>query len=137
MPSDCCPDLRHIRRVFGVDLTTLVKACNTVRPFVVDSCVKEIENRGLHVEGLYRVCGFADDVEALKLRLESESDHADIFLRQCDDVHVITGVLKMYFRVLPVPLITFDTYPLFMSAISKLSRLDFAFLFFLIALLRP
>lgn len=46
VPSDCCPDLSHIRRVFGVDLTTLVKACNTVRPFVVEFCVKEIENRG-------------------------------------------------------------------------------------------
>lgn len=46
VPNDCCPDLSHIRRVFGVDLTTLVKACNTVRPFVVEFCVKEIENRG-------------------------------------------------------------------------------------------
>ncbi|KAI1305328.1 N-chimaerin [Halotydeus destructor] len=119
VPADCCPDLRHIRRVFGVDLTTLVKACNTIRPFVVDLCVKEIENRGLHVEGLYRVSGFADDVEALKTKLESESESADNYLRSCDDVHVITGVLKMFFRHLPVPVITFDTYPFFLQAIRR------------------
>ena len=46
VPADCCPDLIHITRVFGVDLTTLVKACNTIRPFVVEACVNEIENRG-------------------------------------------------------------------------------------------
>lgn len=46
VPPDCCPDLIHITRVFGVDLTTLVKACNTIRPFVVETCVNEIENRG-------------------------------------------------------------------------------------------
>lgn len=72
-------------------------------PFVVESCVKEIEYRGLHVEGLYRVSGFADDVEALKLRLECSEETsgrspedtvegldftADQILRSCDDVHV-------------------------------------------------
>lgn len=46
VPPDCCPDLSHITRVFGVDLTTLVKACNTMRPFVVEACINEIENRG-------------------------------------------------------------------------------------------
>lgn len=54
VPNDCCPDLSHIRRVFGVDLTTLVKACNTVRPFVVEFCVKEIENRGKFIIIIYK-----------------------------------------------------------------------------------
>ncbi|RWS03686.1 N-chimaerin-like protein, partial [Dinothrombium tinctorium] len=119
VPNDCCPDLRHIRRVFGVDLTTFVKAYNTVRPFVVDYCVKEIENRGLHIEGLYRVSGFADDVENLKLKLETDLEDSESCLKSCDDVHVITGVLKLYFRLLPIPLITFDAYPYFLSAIKK------------------
>ena len=77
---------------------------------------------GLHVEGLYRVSGFADDVEALKLRLESDGESGiESALRNCDDVHVITGVLKMYFRLLPIPLITFDSYPYFMSAVKKVT----------------
>ncbi|RWS29350.1 N-chimaerin-like protein [Leptotrombidium deliense] len=119
VPNDCCPDLRHIRRVFGVDLTTFVKAYNTVRPFVVDFCVKEIENRGLHIEGLYRVSGFADDVENLKLKLEADLEESESCLKSYDDVHVITGVLKLYFRLLPIPLITFDGYPYFLAAVKK------------------
>ncbi len=133
--------MRHIRRIFGVDLTTFVKASNNVRPFVVDLCVKEIERRGndciqfnwhiiylfekmiqflgLDAEGLYRVSGFADDIEALKARFESDWEQTELYIKSFEDIHVITGVLKLYFRSLPIPLITFDAYPSFISAISK------------------
>lgn len=50
VPNDCLPDLKHVKRVFGVDLITLVKAHNTVRPFVVDLCIKETEKRGIVTE---------------------------------------------------------------------------------------
>ncbi|XP_076339649.1 N-chimaerin-like isoform X3 [Tachypleus tridentatus] len=70
IPNDCLPDLKYVKRVFGIDLTTLVKAHNTPRPFVVDMCVKEIENRGLDAEGLYRVSGFSDEIEAVRLAFE-------------------------------------------------------------------
>ena len=36
-----------------------------------------------------------------------------------DDIHVIAGVLKLYFRLLPIPLIVFQVYPLIMAAASK------------------
>ncbi|KAH7952354.1 hypothetical protein HPB52_022028 [Rhipicephalus sanguineus] len=45
VPNDCLPDTKYVKRVFGVDLTTLVKAHNTPRPFVLDMCIKEIEQR--------------------------------------------------------------------------------------------
>ena len=63
--------------------------------------------------------GFVVDVEALKDRLESHWESAEQVLRQCDDVHVISGVLKLYFRLLPVPLISFDAYPQMISSLSK------------------
>lgn len=46
VPNDCKPNLRHIRKVYSCDLTTLVKAYNTARPMVVDMCIREIESRG-------------------------------------------------------------------------------------------
>jgi len=52
VPNDCMPDMKYVKRMFGVDLTTLVKAQNTVIPVVVELCVKEIERRGnitLHI----------------------------------------------------------------------------------------
>lgn len=46
VPNDCQPDLRHVKKVYSCDLTTLVKAHNTKRPMVVDMCIQEIEARG-------------------------------------------------------------------------------------------
>ena len=44
-PPDCEPQMRFIKRIFGVDLTTLVKATNSIRPIVVEKCIEEIEKR--------------------------------------------------------------------------------------------
>ena len=71
-----------------MDLTTLVKAHNTKLPTILEECVREVERRGtfsflvyifyiyIHTklrfvsgmksEGIYRVSGFADDIENLK-----------------------------------------------------------------------
>ena len=46
VPNDCKPNLKHVRKVYSCDLTTLVKAHNTTRPMVVDMCIREIESRG-------------------------------------------------------------------------------------------
>jgi hypothetical protein len=46
VPNDCLPDMKYIKRMFGIDLTTLVKAQNTLIPAVVELCIKEIESRG-------------------------------------------------------------------------------------------
>jgi len=46
VPNDCKPDLKHVKKVYSCDLTTLVKARITKRPMVVDMCIREIESRG-------------------------------------------------------------------------------------------
>ena len=46
VPNDCMPDMKYVKRMFGIDLTTLVKAQNTLIPVVVEMCIKEIEARG-------------------------------------------------------------------------------------------
>lgn len=70
MPPDCCPDLKLFRGVFGIDLTTHVKAYKTNRPFVIDKCVEEIEKRGMSIEGIYRVSGFQEEMDSLRLALD-------------------------------------------------------------------
>lgn len=64
------PDLKKLRGVFGIDLTTLLNAHSSTIPFVVVKCVKEIESRGMEQEGIYRISGFADEIEALKMALD-------------------------------------------------------------------
>jgi RhoGAP domain len=76
--------LKLLRGVFGVDLTTLTKAHGTRLPFIVDMCIQEVERRGLYSEGIYRVSGLRDEVEALRMAF----DKGNLFSRQLIDGHL-------------------------------------------------
>uniref|UniRef100_A0AAQ5X5N5 Beta-chimaerin n=1 Tax=Amphiprion ocellaris TaxID=80972 RepID=A0AAQ5X5N5_AMPOC len=115
VPNDCQPDLRHVKKVYSCDLTTLVKAHNTKRPMVVDMCIQEIEARGLQSEGLYRISGFSELIEDVKLAFDRDGEKADISSNAYEDINIITGALKLYFRELPIPIITYDAYPRFIE----------------------
>ncbi|XP_032594561.1 N-chimaerin isoform X2 [Drosophila grimshawi] len=116
VPPKCVPDLKCIRGVFGTDLTTMVQLHQCNIPFVVRRCVEEVEARGMLQEGIYRVSGFADEIDALKLALDRDGDKTDMSEVAYGNVNVIAGTLKLYLRLLPVPLITFQAYPNFMAA---------------------
>lgn len=113
VPSDCQPDLRRIKKVFSCDLTTLVKAHNTTRPMVLDMCIKEIEHRGLKSEGLYRVSGFTEHIEDVRLAFDRDGEKADISANIYPDINIIAGALKLYLRDLPIPVITYNVYSKF------------------------
>ncbi|XP_064183312.1 N-chimaerin isoform X2 [Anguilla rostrata] len=123
VPNDCKPDLKHVKKVYSCDLTTLVKAHNAKRPMVVDMCIREIESRGLKSEGLYRISGFSDLIEDVKLAFDRDGEKADISVNAYEDINIITGALKLYFRDLPIPVITYDAYPRFIEA-AKLTDPD-------------
>ncbi|XP_054236685.1 N-chimaerin [Indicator indicator] len=116
VPNDCKPDLKHVKKVYSCDLTTLVKAHFAKRPMVVDMCIREIESRGLNSEGLYRVSGFSDLIEDVKMAFDRDGEKADISVNMYEDINIITGALKLYFRDLPIPLITYDAYPKFIES---------------------
>nr|ABF22392.1 chimerin 2 [Takifugu rubripes] len=116
VPSDCQPDLRRIKKVFSCDLTTLVKAHNSTRPMVVDMCIQEIELRGMKSEGLYRVSGFSEHIEDVRLAFDRDGDKADISASAYADINIIAGALKLYLRDLPIPVITFELYSKFIQA---------------------
>lgn len=42
-----------------------------------------------------------------------------------EDIHVITGALKMFFRELPEPLFTYNHFNDFVNAISKSGELSY------------
>lgn len=46
---------------------------------------------------------------------------------QWDDVHVITGALKLFFRELPEPLIPYSLFDEFIAAVSKCLSCSFSF----------
>jgi chimaerin len=70
VPAKCVPDLKSIRGIFGTDITTLVTVHKCTIPFIVKKCIEEVESRGMLQEGIYRVSGFADEIDALKMSLD-------------------------------------------------------------------
>jgi hypothetical protein len=118
VPNACVPDLKKIRGILGIDLTTIVQAHNVQLPFVIVKCVLEVEKRGLQQEGIYRISGFADEIETLKLALDKEGEKADMS-ENAYSINVVTGTLKLYLRLLPIPLVTFQSYPIFIEATKE------------------
>lgn len=119
VPAKCVPDLKKIRGVFGSDLTTVVTAHKCIIPFVVRRCVEEVEARGMLQEGIYRVSGFADEIDALKMALDRNGEKTDMSETAYSNINVVAGTLKLYLRLLPVPLITYHAYPTFIQSTSE------------------
>uniref|UniRef100_A0A8C9X8P2 Rac GTPase-activating protein 1 n=1 Tax=Sander lucioperca TaxID=283035 RepID=A0A8C9X8P2_SANLU len=83
-------------------------------PALVIYCIREIEQRGLHEVGLYRVSGQERMVKELKEKLIRGKTLPP--LNKVDDINVITGVLKDFLRNLPEPLLTFHLNKAFIEA---------------------
>uniref|UniRef100_I3KTJ4 Rac GTPase-activating protein 1 n=1 Tax=Oreochromis niloticus TaxID=8128 RepID=I3KTJ4_ORENI len=83
-------------------------------PALVIYCIKEIEKRGLHEVGLYRVSGHERVVKELKEKLIRGKTLPP--LNKVEDINVIAGVLKDFLRNLPEPLLTFHLNKAFMEA---------------------
>ncbi|XP_071750559.1 rac GTPase-activating protein 1-like [Centroberyx gerrardi] len=83
-------------------------------PALVIYCIKEIEHRGLHEVGLYRVSGTDRLVKELKEKFLRGKTLPP--LSKVEDINVITGVLKDFLRNLPEPLLTFHLNKAFMQA---------------------
>lgn len=118
VPAKCVPDLKKIRGIFGIDLTTIVQVHKCQVPFIIIKCVQEVEKRGLQQEGIYRISGFADEIETLKLALDKDGEKTDMS-ETSYSINVITGTLKLYLRLLPIPLVTFQAYPTFIDTTKE------------------
>lgn len=118
-PMQCIPSLKKLRGIFGIDLSTVYMANNYKIPFILEKCTKEIEARGLVQEGIYRVSGFSEDIDNLRLEFDKHGDKTDISAKTYPNINVIAGVLKTYLRLLPLPIITFQAYKTFMETQSK------------------
>ena len=86
-------------------------------PFIVTSCVREVERRGISEIGIYRVSGSTPDVQRLKRAYESNPYEADQLLKECD-IHSVAGTLKLYLRDLPESLFTSQIYQQLFEAYS-------------------
>ena len=71
----------------------------------------------LDESGLFRIAAVQSEVRKLKAVYDKGSDPDLIELT--NDPHLITSLLKMFFRELPEPLLTYELYECFMAANGK------------------
>ncbi|TPX68366.1 hypothetical protein SpCBS45565_g03134 [Spizellomyces sp. 'palustris'] len=99
------------RRVFGVPLEQAV-AVSRVRddmslPAVVYRCIEYLDaKRANEEEGIYRLSGSSSVIQSLKQAFDSEGDIDLLGSSAYYDVHAISGLLKLYLRELPSPILT-------------------------------
>ncbi|XP_070778596.1 rho GTPase-activating protein 27 [Enoplosus armatus] len=103
--------------VFGCHLDTLCHRENTTVPKFVEKCIRAVERRGLDVDGIYRVSGNLAVIQKLRHKADHE-EQLDLEDGQWEEIHVITGALKLFLRELPEPLFPFSCFDKFIAAIQ-------------------
>uniref|UniRef100_A0A8C2MTS8 Rho GTPase activating protein 9 n=1 Tax=Cricetulus griseus TaxID=10029 RepID=A0A8C2MTS8_CRIGR len=120
-------------QVFGCQLESLCQREGDTVPSFVRLCVEAVDKKGLDVDGIYRVSGNLAVVQKLRflvdrgeavvdlrawyLRTEIEGK-LDLDSAEWDDIHVVTGALKLFFRELPQPLVPTPLLPHFRDALE-------------------
>nr|XP_057905560.1 rho GTPase-activating protein 27 isoform X2 [Doryrhamphus excisus] len=107
--------------VFGCHLDTLCHRENTTTPKFMEKCIRAVDRRGLDVDGIYRVSGNLAVIQKLRHKADHE-EHLDLEDGQWEDIHVITGALKLFLRELPEPLFPFSFFDKFIAAIRQRAR---------------
>ncbi|XP_025332647.1 rho GTPase-activating protein 9 isoform X4 [Canis lupus baileyi] len=122
-------------QVFGCQLESLCQREGDTVPSFVRLCIAAVDKRGLDVDGIYRVSGNLAVVQKLRFLVDREraitSDGRYVFPEQpgqegrldldsaeWDDIHVVTGALKLFLRELPQPLVPPPLLPDFRAALA-------------------
>ncbi|KAK4250884.1 hypothetical protein C7999DRAFT_11286 [Corynascus novoguineensis] len=114
------PQMAPPRPVFGVNLSKLYERDGLAVPMVVYQCIQAVDLFGLNVEGIYRLSGSLPHVNKLKNLFDTDSSSGNLDFRNPEnffhDVNSVAGLLKQFFRDLPDPLLTRESYLAFIEA---------------------
>uniref|UniRef100_A0A8C8SWA7 Rac GTPase-activating protein 1 n=1 Tax=Pelusios castaneus TaxID=367368 RepID=A0A8C8SWA7_9SAUR len=114
-PLPCIPTLTGTPvRIGEGTLMDFVPTTPPMIPCIIVHCVNEIEQRGLHETGLYRISGCDRTVKELKEKFLRGKTVP--LLSKVDDIHAICGLLKDFLRSLKEPILTFRLNKTFMEA---------------------
>lgn len=85
-------------------------------PRLVEVCTKIVESRGLDTVGIYRVPGNSASVNALTEDVNRNYEEVPQTDTRWNDIHVVSSLLKSFFRKMPDSLLTTALYPEFIEA---------------------
>nr|ASF90216.1 hypothetical protein SPAR03590 [Bartheletia paradoxa] len=108
---------RNLRPIFAYDLGEQMARDGDEVPTILEKCAGFIERNGLTSMGIYRLSGTTSVVQKLKAKFDADVNAVDLETDEyLNDVNVVTGVLKLWLRELPEPLLTFHLYQGFIDA---------------------
>ncbi|KAM3583946.1 hypothetical protein VKS41_003910 [Umbelopsis sp. WA50703] len=99
--------------VFGGHITNQISDPHRDIPQVVRKCIEQVDARGLDSVGIYRLSGPAATIQKYRSQF---NNHEAVDLSQEQDINVATGLLKLYFRELKDPLLTYEYYESYLDA---------------------
>ncbi|XP_053555585.1 rho GTPase-activating protein 27 isoform X2 [Bombina bombina] len=118
------PTLQSVRdkgyikdQVFGCHLHQLCEGEKQNVPAFVTKAIAAVEKRGLDIDGLYRVSGNLATIQKLRYKVDHD-ENINLEDGRWQDVHVITGALKLFFRELPEPLFPYSHFDRFIETIK-------------------
>ncbi len=100
------------QRVFACDLGEHLSNTHQNVPKILKICTDFIEKYGM-VDGIYRHTGLQSNIQRLRNAFDEEKWSEIESETYTNDVHSVSSLLKMYFRELPNPLLTFQLYQKF------------------------
>ena len=100
--------------IFGGDLQTILQRPDTEGgvPKIVRVLMAKLRanhDEGVRTEGIFRVPGDATEMREMRESLNQGAD-VDTEIAKCNNAHSVAGLLKMFFRELPEPILSFDLY---------------------------
>ncbi|KAM5135030.1 rho GTPase-activating protein 40 isoform 2-T2 [Mantella aurantiaca] len=113
-------------KLFGVPLTSLLEhdrrvISSTQVPLILQAMLTCLEKKGIDVQGILRISGSQARIKSLQQRLE-RNFYAGLFSWDEVNPHDVAGLLKLFLRELPAPLLTAEYLPAF-TALQKISNL--------------
>lgn len=106
-----------IQPIFGVPLADQMIRDNVDIPPILEKCAEAIEKVGLENKGIYRLSGTTSKVQRLKAKFDADWASVDLMNDEAiNDINIVAGCLKLWFRELPEPLMTWDLYAGFIEA---------------------
>eukprot|EP01117_Protostelium_nocturnum_P005208 TRINITY_DN1894_c0_g1_i1.p1 TRINITY_DN1894_c0_g1~~TRINITY_DN1894_c0_g1_i1.p1 ORF type:complete len:146 (-),score=54.82 TRINITY_DN1894_c0_g1_i1:72-509(-) len=85
-------------------------------PIIVEQCIQYLEKDGYNQEGIFRLSGSSTEMERLK-HLYMEGKTVDL-KKEAREPNDVAGLLKLYFREMSDPLLTWELYECFLAAVG-------------------
>eukprot|EP01129_Flabellula_baltica_P011999 TRINITY_DN5350_c0_g1_i2.p1 TRINITY_DN5350_c0_g1~~TRINITY_DN5350_c0_g1_i2.p1 ORF type:complete len:292 (+),score=68.29 TRINITY_DN5350_c0_g1_i2:17-892(+) len=90
--------------------------------YFLECCCSFVEHNGIRDEGIYRVNGSSTSIAALRESFESRP--FETIIEPPTTVFDVCGCLKLFFREMTIPLMTFEYYDAFIAAAVSLESVE-------------